>query len=251
MNNAIDPYEIDCFQCVHKDGSVQKVIFFEKPFMQKAMSKREINEKFYKKSLMVTLVKASNVSRFKKHASDSKEENTSPSTTTHQRNASKLTAGFESGRKLEKSNVDYNSINNLESFGFLDKDFDPKPSNSMSHYTSQNENDHSVEEKSNKDPSKTNEKTEKDENSKRTLESLSNESENSSAVKKPKLNDEYEDYSDYDEEEKSLVIDYNDELKTEPSKSKKFEIESESEQQRTAYDDNVPKSPLCAPNEGE
>jgi hypothetical protein len=216
------------------------------------MSKREINEKFYKKSLMITLVKASNVSRFKKHATDQKEESTSPSTT-QQQHASKLTPGFESGRKLQRSNVDYNSINNLESFGFLDKQFDAKPSNTSSIQTANIQSDPPIQEKSEcKDPSSAADvKNKPDENSKRTLENSSNESEGSS-VKKPKMNDEYEDYSDYDEEdeEKSLVIDYNDEHKAEPSKPSKLAIESETKPS-SVYDENVPKSPPGISIEGE
>jgi len=222
--------------------------------MQKALSKREINEKFYKKSLMVTLVKASNVSRFKKHnTSDLKEENTSPPTT-QQQNASKLSARFESGRKLQKSNVDYNSINNLESFGFLDKDFDSKPIHSNPNYTNQNEKDQSSEEKSSKEPLTADVKNKPDEISKRTIEKGSSNESGNLTAKKQKLNDEYEDYSDYDEdgdeEEKSLMIDYDEEHETQPSKSSKMEIELETEPIQ-AYDDNVPKSPPSASNEGQ
>ena len=39
------------------DGSLQNVVYIDKPFVSKRLNQREKNEKFYKRSLMVTLVK--------------------------------------------------------------------------------------------------------------------------------------------------------------------------------------------------
>jgi hypothetical protein len=78
------------------------MIFIEKPFFQKPISTREKNEKFYKRSLMVTLIKGTNRVKLKSSFGDEEPKR----------------------REMPIASVenDYNLINELDSFGFIEKD---------------------------------------------------------------------------------------------------------------------------------
>ncbi|CAF0998202.1 unnamed protein product [Brachionus calyciflorus] len=89
-----------------KDGKKQKVIFIEKPFVDKHLSKREINEKFYKRSLFVTLVK---------HQPGVHRSKVNKTLETPQKESQAKQP--EAQRILEKLNVDYNIVSSFESFG--------------------------------------------------------------------------------------------------------------------------------------
>lgn len=88
---------------INLDGKTQKVILLEKPFIEKYLSKREINEKFYKKSLIVTLVKNQAGPLRQKISKINTDVKSSPVK--------------ESERILEKLNIDYDVMSNFESFG--------------------------------------------------------------------------------------------------------------------------------------
>ncbi|RNA44600.1 little elongation complex subunit 2 isoform X1 [Brachionus plicatilis] len=88
-----------------EDGRKHKIVLLEKPFIEKYLSKRDINEKFYKKSLIVTLVKNQAGPLRNKASKVSKNSE------------SKSSPVKEPERVLEKLNVDYNVVSNFESFG--------------------------------------------------------------------------------------------------------------------------------------
>lgn len=90
------------------------MVFIEKPFVDKHLSKREVNEKYYKRALMVTLVKQQTNSQRQKMSAkfDQKTPVKEPE------------PDFESTRILEKLNVDYNVISNLDSFGVTSTESD-------------------------------------------------------------------------------------------------------------------------------
>lgn len=87
----------------------------EKPLLDKFLSKREKNEKFFKRSLLVSLVKPAAVNRSRREQINTLKKTPAQSHTTQ----SALSQGED--RKLERQNpVDYNLLVNLETFGFLD-----------------------------------------------------------------------------------------------------------------------------------
>jgi hypothetical protein len=110
------------------DKTVHKVIFIEKPFIQKYLSKREKNEKFYKRSLLTTLVKNTNMNTRARMEANKKILTRKDSVASEKSDLSvDMDKSFDSTsssnkRKLEQTNnVDYESLNDLESFGCLGK----------------------------------------------------------------------------------------------------------------------------------
>lgn len=91
------------------------MIFIEKPFVEKCLSTREKNEKFFKRSLMVTMVKISNINR-------SRRDHLSTSFVGKQNEPSKINTSVEVyERKLEKTNlVDYSMLSNSDSLGLIE-----------------------------------------------------------------------------------------------------------------------------------
>ena len=91
-------------------GKKKKILFVEKPFAEKCMSMREKNEKFAKRSLMVTLVKQ-NPARFTRGKVDAKKVGIEAET------PKPAPVAVTTSRELQKLNVDYNLIGDMDSFG--------------------------------------------------------------------------------------------------------------------------------------
>jgi len=89
-------------------------VFIDKPFIEKALSNREKNEKFFKRSLMVSFIRKSTINRqrnsFKaKQTADMDSKDRPISDIDHQIH-----------REIKKNDVDHNEISKFESFGVVE-----------------------------------------------------------------------------------------------------------------------------------
>lgn len=87
------------------DKTTQKTVFIDKPFISKRLNQRDKNDKFYKRSLMVTLIKNQLVTRnYKKQQSQALNEPTD-----------QFDHSMDERKELKPSevNVDYEAENKL------------------------------------------------------------------------------------------------------------------------------------------
>lgn len=108
------------------DGNSHKSIFIEKPLISKNLSKREKNEKFFKKSLICTLTKEPTLqsrrfgaNRRKMNESQENEEENEDSDQNEIRKKLSL-------ERFETEAIDYDLISNIETFGFGDETLQQK-----------------------------------------------------------------------------------------------------------------------------
>lgn len=115
---------------IFQDGSIHKVIFIEKPFIEKNLSKRDKNEKFYKKSLLFTLTKEistenKRVIGLKRHnqsnVSQQSNSNELKEKMTKNENKDDKNKQQKQLEKFETDSLNYDLINNLETFGFMNR----------------------------------------------------------------------------------------------------------------------------------
>lgn len=98
----------------YKDGDVQKVVFIDKPFIEKALSRREKNEKFFKRSLMVSFIRKAAIQRqrtnFRAKQATDMDSMKSPMPE----------IDYQSNREIKKSDVDHTAVSKFESFGVIE-----------------------------------------------------------------------------------------------------------------------------------
>jgi len=105
------PVQVKKLDC--SDGSTRKVVFIEKPFVSKDLSKRDRNEKFFKRSLMVSFAKNSVKTRTRGGYNRQKQQKTSDSS-----NNSAVELFQDTSRTVNKvDDLDVNAVSQFESFG--------------------------------------------------------------------------------------------------------------------------------------
>ena len=118
QQNSFITYSID-HENLSEDDKMKKIIFIEKPFVPKNLSKREKNEKFFKRSLMASLVKGSvnnrNRNDAKKHVPDLDNLNSSIQSANE---TNEITSVRE--KKDDSFNVDHSHVTDFESFGVIE-----------------------------------------------------------------------------------------------------------------------------------
>lgn len=222
------------------------MILIEKPLVDKFLSTREKNEKFFKRSLMVSLVKPTPVNRSRREPISARPLHPPPQST--------ITPTDD--RKLERQNpVDYNLLANLDTFGlssssaaaisnvFTKEETSPPKSGDkppvvpvLIPMTAAASTTTPVSLKRSRDPSPA--------ASDREDESLSNQK---AVTKKSKSarssdNESYSDYDDEDENEKLMIVD------PEATSEKIEKLPAEEKFQTIETIDDEPKSPANEEN---
>jgi len=98
------------------DGSARKVVFIDKPFVAKDLSKRDKNEKFFKRSLMVSFAKNSVKNRTRGGLNRQRQQ------ATDSLNNSVVEPVQDRSRTVNRiEDLDMNSVSQFESFGIVDE----------------------------------------------------------------------------------------------------------------------------------